>query len=145
MKSLIFLFFSSIYLFGITPFSLENIKEVNVNILNKKEVISKDLELKLERKIIEELQELGIKTQTENYINFIVKISIDNIKDVKFVRTSIMISEDVAPLRDKELLMIAITYKKSDSFEAEDLEVDIYESIIDYLFEDFKDQYKDEN
>ena len=40
---------------------------------------------------------------------------------------------------------MAITYQKSDDFEAEDLEKDIYESIVEYLLVDFIDQYKEEN
>jgi hypothetical protein len=67
------------------------------------------------------------------------------IADKQFVQTSIMIVEDIKPVRDESLLTIAITYKKDDSFIAENLEVDIYESIVDYLLEDFIEQYKAEN
>ena len=145
MKNLALLFFFVINSFAITPYSLENLKEVNLKVLNKKETISKELEKKIDNKIIEEFKKLGIKTTTDNYSNFLVKIKIDKIKDVNFVRTSIIVSEDVIPLRDKNLEMLAITYKKEDSFESEDLEIDIYESIVDYLLDDFIEQYKDEN
>ncbi len=145
MKKLILLLLSSIYLFAVTPFSLENVKELNVKVLNKKEIISKELETRIEKKIEEELKKLGIKTQTEDYINFTITINIDKIKDIDFVRTAISISEDVTALRDKELVKMAITYKKGDSFKAENIEEDIYESIVEYLFEDFEEQYKEEN
>ncbi|XOB63220.1 hypothetical protein ACMC56_05275 [Campylobacterota bacterium DY0563] len=145
MSKLILFFIFTVYSFAITPYSLENLKELNIKILNKKENISKKLEEKLENNIKAKLENLGIKTNTDKYINFLVKIKIDKIKDINFVQTSIMISEDVLSLRDKSLEILAITYKKDDSFEAEDFENDIYESIVDYLLEDFIDQYKAEN
>ncbi|WP_321314692.1 hypothetical protein [Halarcobacter sp.] len=145
MKKLILLFTVVVYSFGITPFNLENVKELNIKILNKKENISKELENKLETNIKNKLEKLGIKTTTDKYINFLVKIKINKIKDVEFVQTSIFISEDVLPARDTSVEALAITYKKDDSFEAEDLENDIYESVVDYLLEDFIEQYKAEN
>jgi len=145
MRKLIFLFIFCLNSFAITPFSLENLNEVNIKILNKKDVISKSLEKRLKNDIKIKLEKLGIKTKTEKFSNFLVKIKIDKIGNINFVRTSIIISEDVIPLRDKSLETLAITYQKDDSFEAENLEADIYESIVDYLLEDFIDQYKDEN
>jgi len=145
MKKIILLSIFAIYSFAITPFSLENLTELNVKILNKKNEISKKLEKKLELDIKKKLENLGIKTKTDKYINFLVKIKINNIKDVNFIQTSISISEDVSPTRDKFLEILAITYKKEDSFETEDLEADIYESVVDYLLEDFIEQYVDEN
>ena len=40
MKKIIFLFLAAIYSYAITPFSLENLKELNVKFLNKCEKIS---------------------------------------------------------------------------------------------------------
>ena len=145
MKKLFLLILIVTYSFSITPYSLENLKEFNVKVLNKKKTISKELEKKIVDKIKDEFNRLGIKTQSKNFSNFKIKIKIDKIKNVDFVRTSISVSEDVIPLRDENLEMLAITYKKEDSFEAEDLELDIYESIVDYLLDDFIEQYKNEN
>lgn len=145
MIKFVLIIFTAIYAFAITPYSLENIKELNIKVLNKKETVSKELEEKIENKIKEEFKKLGIKTQSKSFSNFKVRIKIDKIKDVDFVRTSIIVSEDVIPLRDTSLETIAITYKKDDSFESEDLEIDIYESIIEYLLEEFIEQYKEEN
>lgn len=145
MKKLLLLAIFLTHSFALTPFSLEGLKEVNLKVLNKRETISKELETKIENKIKEEFKKLGIKTQSKSFSNFKVRIKIDKIKDVDFVRTSIIVSEDVIPLRDTSLETIAITYKKDDSFESEDLEIDIYESIIEYLLEEFIEQYKEEN
>lgn len=145
MKKIVLVLSFLLYSYAITPFSLEKLNEVNIKVLNKKENISKKLELKIQKAVKNRLEKLGIKTQTNKYINFLIKIDINKINSKNFVRTSIMISEDVFPVRDKSVEALAITYKKDDSFIAEDLEVDIYESIVDYLLEDFSEQYKDEN
>lgn len=145
MKKLLLLIFVFTYSFSISPYTLENLKEMNIKVLNKRETISKELEKKIENKIKEEFTKLGIKTESKEFSNFKIKINIDKIKGVDFVRTAILVSEDVIPLRDKDLEMFAITYQKNDYFEAENLEDDIYESIIDYLLVDFIEQYKEEN
>ncbi len=145
MKKLLLLIFAFTYSFSISPYSLENLKEMNIKVLNKKKTISKELEKIIEDKIKEEFTKLGIKTKSKKFSNFKVKINIDKIKDIDFVRTAIIVSEDVIPLRDKDLEMLAVTYQKDDYFEAENLEDDIYESIIDYLLIDFIEQYKEEN
>ena len=145
MKKLILLFLLTVYSYALTPYSLENIKEVNLKFLNKKETISKELEEKITKKVKEKLETLGIKTTSNNYSNFLIKVKIDKFGKIDFVRTSIMIVEDVNPLRDNSIETIAITYKKDDDFEAEKLDADIYESIVDYLLVDFIEQYKAEN
>lgn len=145
MKKLILLFLISVYSYAITPFSLEGIKELNVKFLNKDETISKALEERITNKVIEKLQALGIKTKTDKYSHFKMGIKIDKFGDVDFVRTFIVIQEDVKLLRNPSFESMAITYQKTDDFEAEDLENDIYESIVDYLLADFIEQYKEEN
>lgn len=75
-----------------------------------------------------------------------MSVKIDKFDDVTFVRTSILIQEDVTTMfREKPVHAMAITYQKSDEFEAEKLEEDIYESFVNYLLVDFIDQYKEEN
>lgn len=143
-KIFLFLIFS-IYSYALTPYSLENLKEVNIKFFNKKETISKELEEKITKKIEGELNKLGVKTKTDNYSNFILRVKINKFEEVTFVRTSLFIIEDIKPIRDEDIETIAITYQISDEFEAEELELEIYESFVDYLFEDFKEQYKAEN
>lgn len=145
MRKLIVFIFLFTYSFAITPFSLEGLKEVNLKILNKKKNISEKLEYEMKSKIKDELKKLGIKSETKNFSNFLVKIQIDKIGDIDFVRTSIILSEDVKLFRETNFEAIAITYRKDDSFEAENLEKDIYESVVDYLLADFIEQYKEEN
>ena len=145
MKKLIFLVFTFVYSYGITPFSLEGIKELNVKFLNKNEKIPKVLEEKIVKEVEEKLKKLGIKTNSDKYLYLKISLKIDEFGKTKFVRTSMTIQEDVKLLRNTSFESMAITYQKSDEFEAEDLQNDIYESIVKYLLVDFIEQYKSEN
>lgn len=145
MKNLIFLLLATVYSYAITPFSLENLKEVNVKLLNKKGIISEALEQKIESKVKEKLEAIGIKTATNKYSYLKMSVKIDEFGDTKFVRTALIVQEDVNLLREPSFKSMALTYEKSDEFEAENIEKDIYESIVDYLLADFIEQYKEEN
>lgn len=145
MKKLLLLCLMVVYSFALTPFSLENIKEVNLKFLNKKEKIPKDIETKVTNAVKSRLESLGIKTTSSIYSNFLIKVDIYKVDKKDFVTCSIFIVEEVIPKRDKSLETIAIVYKKDDSFVAEDLATDIYESVVLYLLDDFIEQYKSEN
>lgn len=147
MKYLMALVLLASTLFAISPFSLEGIKEVNVVVLNKGKVLSEKEEAALTFKVKEKLHQLGIKTESEHYSNFLVKIQAQKFKDSYAVLTGIAVVEDVIPYRDQSLENIGITYQKNDFFDtsAADLKPDIYESILDYLMADFMEQYREEN
>lgn len=145
MKKLIFLLFIFAYSHGITPFSLEGIKELNVKFLNKNEKIPKALEKKIVKEVEEKLQKLGIKTNSDKYSYLKISLKIDEFDKTKFVRVTMTIQEDVKLLRENIFESMAITYQKNDEFEAEDLQKDVYESVIKYLLVDFIEQYKQEN
>lgn len=145
MKKLIFLFLFTVYSYAITPFSLEGLKELNIKFINKKDTISKALEEKITKKVKEKLQAVGIKTDTSKYLYLKMIVKIDEFDKTKFVRTAIIVQEDVILLREPTFESMAITYQKNDEFEVEDLEIDIYESFVNYLLDDFVEQYKSEN
>ncbi len=122
MKKLILLLFLALYSYAITPFSLENLKELNVKFLNKQKTISDELAEKITKKVKEKLENIGIKTKTDKYSYFKMSIKIDKFGETTFVRTLIMVQEDVEILRDEPFKFMALTYEKRDDFEAENSE-----------------------
>jgi len=60
---------------------------------------------------------------------------------------SMFIVEDTISARDKTTENMSITYYKDDFFDSnsKEIQVDIYESIIEYLLSDLMEQYKEEN
>jgi len=141
--ALTILLFSNI--FALLPFSLEGVKNVNIKLFDKSKLVSKELKQKITKEIKEELTKVGIKTSSEEFSNFIVKIEAVKIKNEYIVNTSIFLAEDIIPSRDTSLESLGITYQKNDFFTTEDFEVDLYESVIEYLLFDLLEQYRDEN
>ena len=132
-------------LFALSPFSLEGVKNVNVKVFGKGKLVSKELKQKIKTKIKEELTKVGIKTKSEEFSNFIVKIQAVKIQKTYVVNVSLFIVEDIIPSRDKSIESLGVTYKRNDFFDTEDFDADVYESVIDYLLPDLIEQYEDEN
>lgn len=145
MKKLILLFLFAVYSYAITPYSLENLKELNIKFINKKDVIPKALEEKITKEVKEKLESLGIKTTSEKFAYLKMTVKINSFGKTKFVRTSLILQEDVTLHRNESFEAMAVTYQKNDEFELDDLEVDIHDSFIKYLLDDFILQYKSEN
>lgn len=145
MKFLITTFILSTLLYAVTPFSLQNLKSVNIVIADKGKVLQKQTVPKIKKSVEKKLQELGIKTKTDNFINFIIKIDAKKI-DKKFaVYVSLFMVESVNPLRDKKLQNVAITYKQDDFFIADELDEEVYESAVEFLLYSFEEQFLEEN
>lgn len=132
-------------LFGITPFSVEKVKNINVKVVDKTKLLPAELKSKITKEIKSALANAGIVTQSDEFSNFIVKIEGIQVEKKHVVNISMFIIEDVFPLRDRENEAIAITYQKNDFFDTSDLQTDVYESVIDYLLFDFLEQYREEN
>ena len=144
MKSLLILLFVISNVFALTPFSLEGLKEVNVKVVEKNNLLTNDFKTKLKEKIKIQLKQVGLKTSTKKYSNFIVKIESINIEESYAVLIKLFIVEDVVLVDDKSNIKMGITFSKSDFIDTSDVLVDVEES-VDYLVDEFLEQYKDEN
>ncbi len=146
MKQLLLLPILALNLFAISPYNLEGIKELNVRISDKGKLLPKETKLKFENKIREDLEKLGIKTNTKEFVNFVIKLEGLEIKEKQIVNVSLIINENINPTRDPKIQGIGLTYMKNDLFEVEEtVEKDIEDTIFNLLFDDFKKQYKEEN
>lgn len=144
-KISLFLALSSSFLYALSPFSLEGVESVNVKVLSKNKLVSKDTIKKIEEKTIVSLKKMGIKTITDEFSNFLIKIQVEEINKQFAVNVSLMLVESINPTRDTELTNIAITYQKSDFFIADDLNSEVYESAVEFLLPLFEEQYIAEN
>ncbi|WP_024955798.1 hypothetical protein [Sulfurospirillum arcachonense] len=148
MKHLVklFLLISFIYNFSyaLTPFSLEGLKSVNIAILNKGKLVSKQTIEKIKKDLTHSLTKLGIQTHTLEFSNFLIKIDAKKIKKKFAVHVSLLLVESVNPIRDKKLINTAITYQQSDFFITDELEDDVYESAVEFLLPLFEEQYLEE-
>lgn len=134
-------------LFALSPFSLEGVKELNIKILDKSKFTTEKNLDSIKEKVKTDLYNIGIKTKSDNFSNFIVKIQGEKFGEKYALHVSMFIVEETYPIRNKEQETMSITYYKDDFFEttSKELQVDIYDSVISYLLEDMLEQYKVEN
>jgi hypothetical protein len=143
-KIFIILLCSALSSFAITPFSLENLKSVNFKILDKKKILKSEVKEALKSQIQEKLLAAHLQTQSDNFANFLISFKIYKLENKELCTVSLLLIEDVSIQRASKTKAIAITYKKEDSFEVENFQEDLSES-IEYLIDDFLAQYEEEN
>lgn len=147
MKKLFFISISFILttgLFAISPFSLENIKSVNVKILDKQKILDEKTYETLTNNVEKKLQEIGMRTQSKNFANLLIKIRSLESDTTTFLHVSLFLVEDVSIYREKETKAIATTYSKDDLFSSTSPKEDVIES-IEFLLDEFLSQYIEEN
>jgi hypothetical protein len=148
MKKLLFITLLSLgNLFALSPFSLEGVNQVNLKVIDKSKLTTEQNLEKIKDDLKYNLEKLGVKTKTDQFSNFIVKIQGIHTKTAFVMHISMFIVEDTVPARNKNIENMSITYYKDDLFDsdAKEIQNDIYESIINYLLSDFMEQYKEEN
>lgn len=143
-KIFIILLCSALSSFAITPFSLENLKSVNFKILDKKKILKSEVKEALKSQIQEKLLAAHLQTKSDNFANFLISFKIYKLENKELCTVSLLLIEDVSIQRASKTKAIAITYKKEDSFEVENFQEDLSES-IEYLIDDFLAQYEEEN
>jgi len=134
-------------LFALSPFSLEGINSVNLKVLDQSKLVSKNQLDSLKNNIEMELKNLDIKTSSDLFSNFIVKIQGEKVNQQYILHISMFIVEESSPIRDKKQENMSITYYKDDFFTTNEnsLSTDLKESVIGYLLYDLIEQYKVEN
>ena len=147
MRYLFVLFFYGLCtcsLFALTPFSLESLKEVNVTLLDKQNLVSKPSLAMIKTEVEKKLHTVGITTSTKNFSNLLIKIQKYPIKETTLVHVTLSIVENVELKRASSINGIAISYTKDDLFETASLETDVKESVL-FLLNELIEQFKEEN
>lgn len=140
------LLFLKVNLFAMSPYSTENIKNVNIKLIDKEKILNENQKEFLLNEIKTQVVNAGIKTSSEEFSNMLFKIESLEVNKKEILHITFRIVEDIIPKRDTSLEAIAITYMKSDLFEVEeDKFKEIKSSIIKYLLAGFLKQYKEEN
>lgn len=132
------------YSYALTPFSLEGIKSVNVKVIDKSKLVSKDTLTKIQTDLSTGLIKMGIQVETSNFLNFLIKIQAIKLDKEFAVHVSLSTIENIIPQRDKNLQSLGITYYKDDMFTTDELDNEVYESALLYLLASFEEQYLEE-
>ena len=149
MKKLLTLFILSLLthatLSATTPYNLEGLKSLNILILDLSDAIPLSLETKLAHDLKKELEKNGIKTTKDGVGAMFVKMTTIKQKDRAVVYITLGVGEEGTIHRSKEIESFVGTYNYDDMIETDKLEEDVYDSVINFLLEEFLEQYHEDN
>ena len=139
------LFALHLTLFAAAPYNLEGIESLNVLVMDSSKTITPELKQKIEKELKAKLEKSGIKSKKEGVGALFVKI--DALKSAKstFVSIAFGVGEDARIERDGTVESFVLSYSNDDFFESEDVNTDVYDSIVNYLMEEFLEQLREDN
>jgi len=144
MKKLILLtLIFSTYLLAQTPFILTGIKKVYPMVEINTKVVPQSYKEDFFNKLIKTTKRLNIDTTGYSHRPLVIQITTSNVADTTVYKTVLIMGEEMKRLDDGEEVF-AITYQMSDEIETDDLKEELYES-VDFLLEQFADQYVEDN
>ncbi len=88
-------------------------------------------------------KKLNIDTTGYSPRPLVIQITTSSVADTLVYKTALIMGEEMRRLDDDEEVF-AITYQMSDVIEPDDLKEELYES-VDFLLEQFADQYVEDN
>ncbi len=142
---LTFLLFSQLTLFATTPYNLEGIKALNVLVLDQSAILTPEFETKLLRGLKKRLDDNGIASKKDGVGAMFVKISATKIGKISVIHITLGIGEESVVPRGKQVKSFALTYSYDDMIETENVEADVYDSVMNYLIEEFLEQFHEDN
>ena len=149
MKKLSLVIFSLLFLqltlFATTPYNLEGIKALNVLIQDQSETISPELEKRLITELKEKLEQNGIKSKKDDVGALFVKITSTKVGKTTVAYINLGIGEEAEIVRSPKVKSFALTYSYDDMIESQNVEADVYDSVMNFLIEEFLEQYHEDN
>ena len=140
-----FLLFSQLTLFATTPYNLEGIKALNVLVIDQSATISPELEKKISVGLKSKLEKNGIASKKDGVGAMFVKITSTKIGKTTVAYINLGIGEEAEIDRSHKVKSFALTYSFDDMIESENIEADVYDSVMNFLIEEFLEQYHEDN
>ncbi len=140
-----FLLFSQLTLFATTPYNLEGIKALNVLVIDQSATISPELEKKISVGLKSKLEKNGIASKKDGVGAMFVKITSTKIGKTTVAYINLGIGEEAEIDRSHKVKSFALTYSFDDMIESENIEADVYDSVMNFLIDEFLEQYHEDN
>lgn len=134
-----------ITLFAAAPYNLEGIESLNVLVIDSSKTITPELKQKIEKELKEKLEKSGIKSNKDGVGALFVKIDALKSANSTVVTISFGVGEDAKIKRAGSIDSFVVSYSNVDFFESEDVNADVYDSIVNYLMEEFLEQFREDN
>ena len=150
MKKLItllsFLLLLQTTLFAATPYNLEAIKALNILILDQNDILSTAAEKQLKNALHKKLMNNGIKGEKDGVGSMFVKINATVKGNITIAFITLGVGEEAIVMRGKkEVASFSMTYSYDDMIESLNPETDVYDSVINFLIDEFLEQYAEDN
>lgn len=142
---LIFILFLPLALFGAAPYNLEGIRALNVLVIDENKAISPQMTQKITQELKNKLEKNGIKSKKDGVGALFVKISSLEVGKKTVVSIAFGVGEEAEIMRSGRINSFVQSYSNSDLFESEDVNADVYDSIVNYLMLEFLEQFRDDN
>ena len=142
---IIFSLLTQVTLSATTPYNLEGLKSLNILILDLSDAIPLSLETRLAHDLKKELEANGIKTTKDGVGAMFIKMTTIKHKKRAVVYITLGVGEEGTIHRSTEIESFVGTYSYDDMIETEKLEEDVYDSVMNFLLEEFLEQYHEDN
>ena len=144
--TLSFLLFLQNTLFATTPYNLESIKAFNILIIDQDDILSTAAEKQLKNALKKKLAKQGIEGEKDGVGAMFVKINATVKGNITIAFITLGIGEEALIKRDgREVESFALTYSYDDMIESLNPETDVYDSVINFLLDEFLEQYHEDN
>ncbi len=149
MKKLSFviclLLFLQLTLYAAIPYNLEGFKALNVIVVDKSATISPQLTKRLVYELESKLEKNGIESKKDDVGVLFVKITSTKIGKVTVAHIHLGFGEEAEVKRSYKVKSFALTYSYDDLIESENIEAEVYDSVMNVLIEEFLEQYREDN
>jgi hypothetical protein len=143
MKKLLVILFFSASLFAAAPFTLENLTNLRIYIVNKSDFIDKQQEAQLKEAIAKQLTAAGIVLNAPDSSTFMIKIESMQVDKTYVVNVGIAVGEEIITKRKDAVRTLAFTYHANDFIKTQEPYTETLES-VHYLVDDFVDLYNED-
>lgn len=131
-------------LFGYLPFTLDNLQNLRIVLINKTDFIPQEDEAKIKESVAKKLQTHGIEFDKQDASTLMIKIDAFKVDKTFVVHTRFVIGEEVQTYRKGDIQTLAFTYHASDLIDTQEPYADTIES-IEYLANEFLELYDEDN
>jgi len=132
-------------LLATTPFNLEGLKALNVLVIDQSNAISSQLEKRLLTDLCKNLEANGIKSSKDDVGTLFVKLMTIKVGEKSVVHISLGVGEESHVKRMEAVESYVLTYSFEDMIVTEDINKEVYDTVMNYLLEEFLEQFHEDN
>ncbi len=139
------LLFSQLTLFATTPYTLEGISALNVLVIDQSNTVSVATREKILSGLKEKLEKNGIKSSKDGIGALFVKITSTKVANTTVAYINLGIGEDAEIDRSPKVKSFVLSYSFDDMIESNNIDADVYDSVMNFLINEFLEQYHEDN